>query len=117
MSMIADLKDDELATYLANHLSDYEFEMLVRKRIERMFIGVEQRHEELGSSHHMCRFTYAWDDESTWRVAVGSTYRDVVEHTGQVLSISLANVERQWYEQKENKLSLLLPAPKSGFEE
>lgn len=117
MSMIAGLKDDGLAQYLANNLSDYEFEMLVRRRIERLFAGVGERHEALSDSHNHCRFTYSWGDESEWSVALGSTYRDHTDAKGQVLGITLANCERAWYEQQDNKLSLLLPAPKHGFED
>jgi hypothetical protein len=116
--MIADLKDDELAHYLANHLTDYEFEMLVRKRIERLFTGAERRHEEFSSSYFTCRFEYSWGDESSWAVALGSSYKDRHHAEGQVLGITLANCERAWEEKKGNKLSLLLPAPvKSGFED
>ncbi len=115
--MIANLKDDDLAAFLAVQLSDYEFEMLVRMRIKRLFEGAEDRHQELSDSHHSCHFSYSWGDESEWRVSLGSTYRDHVDTKGQVLGVTLANCERQWYEQKENKLSLLLPAPKPGFTE
>ena len=118
MSMIADLKDNELATYLANHLTDYEFEMLLRRRIELLFAGAENRHPELSSNNFNCRFEYSWGDESNWYVALGTSYKDRESTQGQVLGITLANCERAWHEQKENKLSLLLPAPhKSGFED
>jgi hypothetical protein len=111
-TMIADLQDMELAEYLAKHLSDYEFEMLVRCRIKRVFDGVYVRHPSMSDSHFSCRYEHAWGDEGAWRVCVGATYKDTVSMSGQVLSITLADAERQWYAQVENKLSLLLPAPK-----
>jgi hypothetical protein len=117
MSMIADLKDDDLASYLANNLSDYEFEMTVRKRIERSFAEAERKHEEFSSNNFSCRFEYSWGDESSWYVAVGGSYKDRQSAEGQVLGITLHNCVHQWEEKKGNKLSLLLPAPKSGFEE
>ena len=117
MSMLADLKDDELASYLASKLTDYEFEMLIRKRIERLFTGAETRHESFCSSNFSCRFEYSWGDESSWYVALGGSYKDRQSAEGQVLGITLANCERQWYEKQGNKLSLLLPAPSKGFDE
>ncbi len=118
MSMIADLKDDDLANFLANHLSDYEFEMTVRKRIERKFNDAEANHPEFNTSNFNCRFEFSWGDESSWYVAVGSSYKDRHSAEGQVLGITLRNCIHQWEEKKGNKLSLLLPAPhKSGFED
>jgi hypothetical protein len=118
MSMIADLKDDDLANFLANHLTDYEFEMTVRKRIERRFNDAEANHPEFNTSNFNCRFEFSWGDESSWYVAVGSSYKDRQSAEGQVLGITLRNCIHQWEEKKGNKLSLLLPAPhKSGFED
>ena len=72
----------------------------------------------MSTSNFNCRFEFSWGDESEWYVAVGSSYKDRISASGQVLGITLAQAEREWYEKKSNKLSLLLPAPpKHGFDE
>lgn len=116
MSMQVELRGPELADHLARSLNDLEFELLVRRRIELKFAPLMERYPDLAESYNRCKFVYQWDDRCTWEVALGSSYRDQTETCGEVLSVCVRNVESQWVNKQDNKLSLLLPAPE-GFSE
>lgn len=109
--MFADLRDDKLAQHLAETLTDLEFELLVRKRIELTYALVSRGNDDWGTSHADCSFTYKWDDKATWRCEVGSNYSDAVTVSGEVLTKTWQIAATQWHQQNGNKLSLLLSPP------
>ena len=122
MTINVDLKDGDLAEYLARNLSDLEFELLVRKRIELSYgdaIASETiKGVEFCTSHARVELTYNWEDKATWSVGVGTSYRDSLRLNGEVLHTTFTDCVEMWKRQHGNKLSLLLPAPvKSGFED
>ena len=104
-----DLQDEDLVSVLANRLSDYEFEMLVRERIRRNFNKHLIANQNLDESHNYCVFKFNWDDKSIWNVAIGGSYNDRVDLKGEVLAITLDDCSEMWKRQNKNKLSLLLP--------
>ena len=119
MSVFANLRDDALADYLATKLTDYEFEMLIRKRIQLSYEQATGRlsPNEFDTSRAICEFAYKWEDKCNWHVRVGAEYNDAVYGDGEVLQITFDNAVDHWKKQHRNKLSLLLPAPtKTGFE-
>jgi hypothetical protein len=109
--MEVDLEGPDLAEYLAKHLSDIEFELLVRNRVKLHFGTAHVLQPNLGESHNRCSFIFNWDDKSQWSVVLGSTYANEVQLKGEVLSITVANALNQFDLQTGNKLSLLLKAP------
>ena len=115
MMNIHDLSDDKLANYLAYHLSDLEFELLVRERIRTKFVHQHTLWPGLAEHHNACAFRYKWEDASEWTITVGSTYRDEVTVKGEVLSMTVHNAADQYARQHGNKLSLLLPPPAPEF--
>jgi len=106
------LQGAELATYLALHLTDLEFEMLIRDRIKLAFAAVHKRNENLSDSYNSCTFVMSWGDEAKWNVTIGETYSKSADTSGQVLSRCVADVEAAFDRKSLNKLSMLLPAPK-----
>lgn len=115
MTMSVELRDAELAEHLAKTLTDYEFEMLLRKRIEHAYLlatATACDEVEFSESYATCEFHYKWDDKCVWHVRVGTNYRDAVNGDGEVLGITWRDAVCHFMNQRENKLSLLLPAPK-----
>lgn len=106
-----ELSGPELATYLSVHLTDLEFELLVRKRIEHEFTIAMMCYKQFENNHSECSYTHSFNDKSEWRVQLGSTYRDSTSLRGEVLGITVRNTVTQYRVQNENKLSKLLPAP------
>jgi hypothetical protein len=106
------LQGAELATYLAIHLTDLEFEMLIRDRIKLQFAAVHKHNENLSESYNNCTFNMSWGDEAKWNVGIGENYSKSADTSGQVLSRCVADVEAAFDRKSRNKLSLLLPAPK-----
>ena len=115
--MQVDLSGPDLAEHLADYLTDLEFELLVRKRIEREFKYAFRKQEAFAEHHSECTFTFSWGDASRWRVALGSTYTNTVSMRGEVMSKTVTNAHTQWDLQHGNKLSLLLPAPTCNEED
>jgi hypothetical protein len=111
MSINVDLSGAELATYLANALSDLEFELLVRKRITIEFDRLHASESNLDDSRNSCQFQMSWGDEPQWMVRIGENYNKSASNEGQVLSRCCADVMRMYDMKNGNKLSLLLPAP------
>ena len=111
-SMNVNLSGAELADYLAATLTDLEFELLVRKRVTKLFESAHANNPGFGESHNSCRYIHNWHDKSEWAVGVGTTYTDKVDLRGEVLRKTLVNACMQYDMQHGNKLSLLLPAPK-----
>ena len=109
--MLTDLHNAELAEHLAITLSDIEFELLVRARIRRHFITLEQEHPNLSDSYHACTYTHSWNDESRWSLSMGGNYNTSVNTVGQVLSRTAEDISTMYRLKNVNKLSLLLPAP------
>jgi hypothetical protein len=106
------LQGAELATYLALHLTDLEFEMLIRDRIKLLFIGAHERNSNLSESYNTCTFTMSWTDNSEWCIRIGENYNKSASVDGQVLSRCMTDAEIMYDRKNANKLSLLLPAPK-----
>jgi hypothetical protein len=104
-----ELRDEELSARLAKDLSDYEFEMLLRMRIKQGFDRVMAVNPNLGENHFYCIFQYKWDDKSKWDLALGGSYNDRVNISGEVLAITLDDCNEIWKKQNRNKLSFLLP--------
>jgi hypothetical protein len=111
-SMKVELRDAELAEHLARSLSDFEFEMLLRRRIEIAYGLCVEHNPEFTESYAGCQFTFEWNDKCNWHVRVGTCYKDSVSGDGEVLSMTFSNAVENYDNQRENKLSLLLPAPK-----
>ena len=111
--MKTDLTGVELAKFLANRLNDLEFEMLVRTRIEQTFEMIHKEFPGLDESKNECSFTYYWHDKASWRVSVGSNYKDQTNNRGEVLSMSVSNAAYQYAREYGNRLSVLLPAPET----
>lgn len=109
--MDVSLSGPDLANYLARHLTDLEFELVVRERIKWRFEKAHMNYPGFDECHNACRFSFEWNDKCAWTVSLGTTYRDAVTVHGEVLSISVANACAQYELQHGNKLSLLLPAP------
>lgn len=109
--MNVNLKGIELATHLAQHLSDLEFEMLVRERIKQLFITAHNLVPNLSESYNACSFTMSWSDNAHWNVRVGENYNKSADIEGQVLSNCMHDVRQVYSMKHRNKLSLLLPAP------
>jgi hypothetical protein len=112
MAINVNLSGLELAQHLAQHLSDVEFELLVRERIKNLFRNVHGELPNLSESYNACSFIMSWSDESKWRVGIGENYSKSADVEGQVLSRCVADVMRIYEMKQGNKLSLLLPAPK-----
>lgn len=115
--MQVDLSGPDLAEYLADYLTDLEFELLVRNRIKELFKRAFRAQEAFAEHHSECTFTYSWGDAASWRVALGSNYNNTVSMRGEVLTKTVINAATQWDLQHGNKLSLLLPAPTCNEEE
>ena len=113
MTINVDLKGAELALYLANALSDLEFELLIRNRIKIAFRRMHDREPNLDEARNTCVFTMEWNDEAGWSVRIGENYNKSASNEGQVLSQCCADVVRMYEMKNGNKLSLLLPAPES----
>ena len=111
--MLIDLdgKPDHVALALAMELTDAQFELLIRTRVRLNFERAHARLPGLGESHNSCRFVYEWNDKCMWQCGIGSTYRDSVTISGEVLTLTLHNALNQYELQHTNKLSLLLPPP------
>jgi len=107
------LRDLALVNYLNNTLTDYEFEMLLRKRITSLFAAAHKSAPNLSTSHNGCHFIMSWGDEGTWQVELGETYSKNGEMKGQVLSQCVRDALAVYQMKHANKLSLLLPAPAS----
>ena len=115
--MNVDLHGPMLADYLNDYLNDLEFELLLRKRIERLFKDAFTKQPAFGEHHSECTFTFSWGDAASWRVALGSNYNNTASLRGEVLTKTVINAATQWELQHGNKLSLLLPAPTCNEEE
>jgi len=111
MTINVDLKGAELAIYLANALSDLEFELLIRNRIKNEFKRMHASEPNLDESRNSCVFEMSWGDEARWLVRIGENYNKSADTEGQVLSRSCQDVMRMYDMKNDNKLSLLLPAP------
>ena len=111
MTINVDLKGAELAIYLANALSDLEFELLIRNRIKIEFKRLHHREPNLDDARNSCSFVMSWSDEAEWSVRIGENYSKSASNEGQVLSACCADVVRMYEMKNGNKLSLLLPAP------
>jgi len=111
MTINVDLKGAELALYLANALSDLEFELLIRNRIKNEFKRLHSREPNLDEGRNSCQFIMSWADEPEWHVRIGENYNKSASNEGQVLSACCADVARMYDMKNGNKLSLLLPAP------
>jgi hypothetical protein len=58
MAYAVNLTGADLANHLAVELTDLEFELLVRKRIETAFATVHKSRPNLSDSHNKCYFFY-----------------------------------------------------------
>lgn len=107
-------KRDEAIEHYARNLSDYEFEMLVRTRIniqrdlairslENMGILVSDYYKTVQFVHN--------NEGGKWIVTLGQAYNDAISEKGEVLSQTLADAVEANRRKHGNKLSLLLPAP------
>jgi hypothetical protein len=108
---MVDLKGIDLARYLAQLMSDLEFEMLVRERIKQLFDSLMKELPNLSEAHNACIFRMSWTDNATWDINIGETYNKTAEMRGQVLSKCISDVLRLYEMKNSNKLSLLLPSP------
>ena len=113
MTINVDLKGAELALYLANALSDLEFELLIRNRIKIEFNRLHHREPNLDEARNSCSFVMSWNDEAEWSVRIGENYNKSANNEGQVLSVCCHDVAHMYDMKNGNKLSLLLPAPES----
>lgn len=104
-----EMRDEELAEALALHLSDFEFELLLRTRIKQQFEKALALNTDFDESHNYCTFKYDWHDRCEWNVCLGGSYKDRVDMKGEVLTITVSDCHNQWNMQHKNKLSLLLP--------
>lgn len=109
--MFTDLTGSELAEHLAKTLTDLEFELLLRKRIEITFSNILYAHPNLYDSHHSCQFKYSWNDKCEWYLGVGETYSKTASARGEVLSATARDISTIYGLQESNKLSKLLPPP------
>jgi hypothetical protein len=111
--MNVNLKGTALANYLAVHLSDLEFELLIRERIKWLFDKLHSAEPNLYEGNNSCRFTMSWTDNAEWHVRIGENYNKIADVEGQVLSRCCHDVAKLYEMKNGNKLSLLLPAPTS----
>jgi len=106
------LNGPELANYLALHLSDLEFELLIRQRIRDHFNRIHADNPNLSqTSHNDCSFTWSQSDKSEWRVGIGETYSKRAITEGEVLATTFSDVDIIMQQKYRNKLSLLLQGP------
>ena len=104
----------DFATWLATHLSDVEFELLVRKRVKRLFDDELRKHPNLDTAYSSCRYVHNFTDKSQWHVAVGENYRMRAEQEGEVLSITVAQSVKIMQMREDNKISGLLTDQSNG---
>ena len=107
-------KRDEAIEYLTRNLSDYEFEMLLRNRINRQresaintlhYYGIE-----ISDYYKTVQFIHN-NEGGKWVVTLGRNYDDSITEKGEVLSMTMADAVEANKRKHDNKLSLLLPAP------
>jgi hypothetical protein len=106
------MRDAQLATHLANTLTDAEFELLVRYRCQRIARELVIKNPNFDDSH--TRFTFRWApeaDDNGWQAYVGINYGKCEESRGEVLSISVDNAVNALNARFANKISGLLSAP------
>jgi hypothetical protein len=111
MAINVKLTGADLAGYLADNLTDLEFELLIRERIKRKFDAVHSHNPNLSESYNRCSFSMSWGDEAQWHVSIGETYSKSADMNGQVLDNCMSDVYQLYMMQQGNKLSRLLPAP------
>ena len=97
------------ARYLADTLTDLEFELLLRHRCEAMSKSVMARDPELTESH--TSFSFHWTPqgrENGWRTSIGVNYNLSEDSKGEVLSTCITNALTSLQMRQGNKISLLL---------
>jgi hypothetical protein len=98
---------DEIAEILSKTLTDLEFELLVRKRINRLFAREIDHNSNLSESHHRCRFEHSFEDKGTWNVRIGENYSKNVSTEGEVLTHTILDARTMMDRRNLNSMSSL----------
>lgn len=96
---------------LSASISDSDFELLLRYRIKDAFERLNNRQSNLSESHNNAVFYFSFNDTSKWSLSCGESYGKRVDAEGEVLAITVDDMEAAWNRKNRNKLSLLLNGP------
>jgi len=107
-----EMRGEELAHYLTDNLTDLEFELLMRYRMQKLADKLLVEHPNFSASH--TSFTFDWKPEGNsngWRADVGINYNKYDSAKGEVLSLCITNAINQLEARFANKISGLLGSP------
>lgn len=96
--------------HLAQNLPEVDFELLIRAYVRHKM----KRFERVDLNHIYTSAEFRWSassEASNWTVRTGSTYSNVVDSKGEVLTLCVSELERRCDYQTTNKLSLISPPP------
>lgn len=105
-----ELMNDDAARYLNTALSEYEFEKLIRLRLQDMKMQSLRTAGGTAENYFAASLNLSYHDGCKWTIVVGSTYNDTVQCRGEVLYKTMMNACTNYVTTRENKLSTLLPA-------
>ena len=101
----------EFVDWLAQHLTDLEFELLLRKRITVQYERAKEHRPEIYDGVTYIYYRHSINDQSKWEVTIGKNYDTRAQSEGEVLSITMSQVIQMLDLRDSNKMSLLLPPP------
>ena len=108
MTYYAKLSGPDLASALADTLTDLEFELLVRNRVRALFSSAHAANANLDERYDCVTFRYDGLDKSTWCVMLGEVYSKRADTTGEVLRATFSDAINIMHAKDNNKLSVLL---------
>jgi hypothetical protein len=108
---VPNIRGAELAEWLAQNMNNLEFELLIRKRIEREVERIHAHNPNLYIRHTHIYMHKRGDEALEWHVDIGENYDKSASQKGEVLSTTAEQCCAIMRMRDENKISGLLEAP------